>query len=120
MEHAVSDALIDRIDEFLGRPATDPHGDPIPSADGEMRVRVDRAVPLSTVAAGTRVRIVRVVDQGAEFLRFLSDTGVTLQKEGIVRDNSPEAGIVTTVFEGRPVALGHPAAKQLLVETLLP
>ena len=52
MEHAVSDMLIDRIDEYLGRPATDPHGDPIPSADGEMRVRVDRAVPLSTVAAG--------------------------------------------------------------------
>ena len=120
MEHAVSDSLIDRIDEYLGRPATDPHGDPIPSADGEMRVRVDRAVPLSSVAAGTRIRIVRVVDQGAEFLRFLSDTGVTLQKEGIVRDNSPEAGIVTTVFEGRPVSLGHPAAKQLLVETLLP
>lgn len=118
MEHAVSDALIDRIDEFLGRPASDPHGDPIPSADGELREQTDRAVPLSTVAAGTRIRIVRVVDQGAEFLRFLSDAGVTLKSEGTVRENSVEAGIVTTLIAGQPVALGHPAAKHLLVEPI--
>jgi DtxR family transcriptional regulator, Mn-dependent transcriptional regulator len=37
MEHAVSDFLVDRIDDYLGRPASDPHGDPIPSADGTMR-----------------------------------------------------------------------------------
>src|SRR5262249_47050882 len=47
MEHAVSDVLIDRIDEFLGKPETDPHGDPIPSADGLMRGRGSTAVPLS-------------------------------------------------------------------------
>lgn len=118
MEHAVSDALIDRIDDFLGRPSTDPHGDPIPSAEGEMRVRVDRAVPLSDVTAGARIRIVRVVDQGGDFLRFLSEAGVAIQMEGTVRDNRPEAGIVTTEFAGKPVALGHPVARQLLVEVL--
>ena len=118
MEHAVSDALIDRIDEFLGRPTSDPHGDPIPSADGELREQTDRAIPLSTVAAGTRIRIVRVVDQGAEFLRFLSDAGVTLKSEGTVRENSAEAGIVTTLIAGQSVALGLPAAKHLLVEPI--
>ena len=119
MEHAVSDALIDRIDEFLGRPTSDPHGDPIPSADGELREQTDRAIPLSTVAAGTRIRIVRVVDQGAEFLRFLSDAGVTLKSEGTVRENSAEAGIVTTLIAGQPVALGLHAAKHLLVEPIV-
>ncbi|MBS0204634.1 MAG: metal-dependent transcriptional regulator [Planctomycetes bacterium] len=118
MEHAVSDRLIDRIDEYLQRPKVDPHGDPIPTADGKMRVNGEHAVPLSTVAAGTRVRIVRVVDQGGEFLRFLSDSGVTLQKQGVVRHNSSEAGIVTTEFEGQPISLGHPAAGQILVEPL--
>lgn len=116
MEHAVSDRLIDRIDEYLQRPSTDPHGDPIPSAEGEMRFDDQHAVPLSTIPPGTRVRIVRVVDQGAEFLRFLSEAGVTLQKEGLVSHNSAEAGIVTTVFDGRPISLGHPAAGQILVE----
>src|SRR6476620_6132179 len=37
LEHAVSDRLIDRIDEMLGRPAFDPHGDPIPDAEGALR-----------------------------------------------------------------------------------
>ena len=118
MEHAVSDRLIDRIDEYLQRPTTDPHGDPIPSAEGEMRVNGAHAVPLSTVPAGTRIRIVRVVDQEGEFLRFLSDAGVTLQKEGVVRHNSAEAGIVTTEFNGHAISLGHPAAGQILVESL--
>ena len=45
MEHAVSDILIERIDEFLGRPETDPHGDPIPSADGYMRGQRARRLP---------------------------------------------------------------------------
>lgn len=118
MEHAVSDRLIDRIDDYLQRPCTDPHGDPIPNADGEMRVKEDHAIRLSSVAAGAPVRVVRVVDQGGEFLRFLSDNGVTLQKEGFVRHNSPEAGIVTVDFDGHSFSLGHPAAGQILVEIL--
>lgn len=118
MEHAVSDRLIDRIDEYLQRPCTDPHGDPIPSAEGVMRVKEDHTVPLSAVKAGTSIRVVRVVDQGGEFLRFLSDNGVTLQKEGLVRHNSSEAGIVTVDFDGQSISLGHPAAGQILVEFL--
>lgn len=117
MEHAVSDRLIERIDEFLQRPSIDPHGDPIPSAEGVMRVKEDRAVPLSSVSAGTPIRIVRVVDQGVDFLRFLSENGVTLQKEGLVRHNSSEAGIVTVDIDGKPLSLGHPAAGQILVES---
>lgn len=120
MEHAVSDRLIDRIDEFLNHPTIDPHGDPIPNAEGEMRVTEQTAVPLSSVPEGTRIRVVRVVDQGNDFLRFLTDAGVTLQKEGLVRHNSPEAGIVTTVIDGEPFSLGHPAARQILVESLPP
>src|SRR5690606_8887189 len=47
MEHAVSDRLVDRIDEFLGEPSYDPHGDPIPGVDGELRGRMHLAAPLS-------------------------------------------------------------------------
>src|SRR5262245_59254358 len=60
MEHAVSDMLIDRIDEYLQHPATDPHGDPIPSADGLMRGAESTTVPLSTCPSKSRVRIARV------------------------------------------------------------
>src|SRR6185312_1500596 len=70
MEHAVSDSLIDRIDDYLGRPATDPHGDPIPKADGTMAAAADR--PLDECSAGDRFHIARVVDQSPDFLRHLS------------------------------------------------
>src|ERR1700754_4535357 len=52
MEHAVSDALVDRIDAFLGHPTTDPHGDPIPRADGTVAAADDR--PLAECSVGGR------------------------------------------------------------------
>lgn len=118
MEHAVSDNLVDRIDEYLGHPVSDPHGDPIPSADGAMRGNPELAVPLDTIKTGSHIRIVRVTDQGSDFLRFLRDSGFALQKECQVVYNSPEAGVVTTEIDGRQVILGHPAARQLLVELI--
>ena len=118
MEHAVSDQLVDRIDEFLGRPVVDPHGDPIPSADGAMRGNPERAITLASVPSGAKIRIVRVVDQDGDFLRFLKDSGFAIQKECQVVSNSPAAGIVTTEIDGRQITLGLPAAQQLLVELI--
>src|SRR5262245_52185128 len=54
MEHAVSDLLIDRIDAFLGYPASDPHGDPIPKADGTVAGSSGRG--LSQLPAGSHFR----------------------------------------------------------------
>ena len=118
MEHAVSDHLVDRMDEFLGRPVVDPHGDTIPSADGAMRGHSVQAVPLATVPSGLKIRVVRVTDQEGDFLRFLRESGFSLHKECQVVYNRPEAGIVTTEIDGRQVTLGHPAANQILVELI--
>ena len=69
LEHAVSERLIDRMDEMLGRPAVDPHGDPIPDPDGTVnRIRYDT---LLTCPLHTAVRVQRVSDQDPEFLRFV-------------------------------------------------
>lgn len=115
MEHAVSDILIDRIDEFLGHPECDPHGDPIPTADGEMRSDTADTVSLAQCPAGTRIRIVRVTNQGADFLRFLSDSGLEIGTVGQVTANSPEAGLVTTELEQGAVSMAHSAAEALMV-----
>src|SRR6187431_537879 len=69
LEHAVSDRLIDRIDEMLGRPAVDPHGDPIPDPEGVLERR-----PLDSLLScplREPVTISRVTDQDPEFLRFI-------------------------------------------------
>src|SRR5947207_6504435 len=69
LEHAVSDRLIERIDDMLGRPAVDPHGDPIPDPEGVLERR-----PLDSLLScplGEPVTISRVTDQDPEFLRFI-------------------------------------------------
>lgn len=74
LEHAMSDRLLDAIDEELGRPARDPHGDPIPAADGTL-VLPD-AVVLAEAASGGRV--VRISDRDPLLLRHLAAEGIVL------------------------------------------
>ena len=82
MEHAVSDFLVDRIDAFLGHPATDPHGDPIPTADGSLCTPGGQS--LVECASGAQFRLARVLDQSPEFLRYLTDAGLGLGTSGQV------------------------------------
>src|SRR5215475_3585572 len=67
LEHVVSDRLIERIDEMLGRPEVDPHGDPIPNSEGT--VKQQEAQSLMTCPLNTPVTVTRVVDQDRLFLR---------------------------------------------------
>jgi len=116
MEHVVSDFLLQRIDHYLGYPQFDPHGDPIPGADGVLPPLA--AQPLSDCALGHRFRLVRVLDQSPDFLRFLSRCGLSLDAEGRVVDNLPEARTVTVAVGGQQFALGHEAATSLLVTVI--
>jgi len=116
MEHAVSDFLIDRMDDYLGRPARDPHGDPIPTPDGQFRTPSGSVMQLSDLSVGNRFRLVRVTNQGSEFLRYLSDAGLEIGTMGVILENSPEAGVVTTQLDDRSVSISRSAADALLVE----
>ena len=69
----MSDALVDRIDAYLGHPTTDPHGDPIPQADGTIAAAADRS--LAECAPGERFRVARVIDQSPEFLALSVASG---------------------------------------------
>lgn len=73
LEHAVSDRLISAIDAKLGFPQRDPHGDPIPSADGA--ASVPPAITLDLASAGRYV-ITRISDADAERLRGFAEQGV--------------------------------------------
>ena len=113
MEHAVSDLLVDRIDKFLGRPATDPHGDPIPRADGTVAGESGRR--LSQLAAGQKFRVVRVLEQTPEFLRYLTETGLTLDASGVVAASRAESGTITVEIRGQTTTLSREVADRLLV-----
>ncbi len=77
LEHAVSDELAARIEAFLDFPQFDPHGDPIPAADGTLPSRDAQSVSLATLTAGDHATVERVLDQDPELLRHLTRVGLT-------------------------------------------
>lgn len=76
LEHAASDLMIDRIDELLGHPDADPHGDPIPRADGSLPTQA--AITLVDLPDGVPARIVRVNDVEPTLLHRLEHHGAGL------------------------------------------
>ncbi len=118
LEHSVSEFLIDRIDEFLGHPATDPHGSPIPTADGEMRRDLTDTVPLATCNVGETVQFVRVVNQEPDFLRYLSESGFQLGANGRIVEINEDAGVVRADINGQQFSVGLNAAQTIRVRPL--
>jgi len=114
LEHAVTDRLIERIDEMLGRPETDPHGDPIPNAEGI--VKAQNAQTLLSCPLDTTVTVTRVIDQDREFLRFIEQhhlkPGEAIQVEA--RDAAADSVRVRGKNEQR-ITIGTRAASKLLV-----
>jgi DtxR family Mn-dependent transcriptional regulator len=113
MEHAVSDLLIDKIDAYLGYPASDPHGDPIPKADGTITRTPSKR--LSDLGLNERFRIDRVMDQAPEFLRYLTETGLSLGAEGTVVGGSTEGDVITVEVGAKQTTLSRSSAERLLV-----
>lgn len=115
LEHAISDAVLDRIDAVLGHPSTDPHGDPIPTRHGKLASQV--CATLATCLVGRPLRIVRVTEQSATFLQFAEQNGLLPGTRLRVAARNLAAGIVTVEKSGaRPLALSLPAAGHILVE----
>ena len=114
LEHAVSDRLIDRIDEILGRPAVDPHGDPIPGPEGT----VDQPdyQSLLTCPLQTPVMVGRITDQDAGFLRFVEDHDLKPGQMVEVEARDPLADSVQVKGRGRRITIGARAASKLLVQ----
>ena len=95
LEHAVSDRLLNRIDEHLGYPRRDPHGDPIPTADG--RVCVLSLMPLHDIPLHRRMRIARFSDSDAPALRSLESKGMGLDAVVVVSERMDTQGMTIIV-----------------------
>ncbi|OQX29816.1 MAG: hypothetical protein B0D92_01540 [Spirochaeta sp. LUC14_002_19_P3] len=92
LEHVVSDKLIQRINDMLGNPASDPHGAPIPDASGAVAKMA--AVSLSDCPPGL-YRVVQVEDNTPEFLGWLSEHGLVPGAQFRIQKIDPPAGILT-------------------------
>lgn len=115
MEHAVSDRLIDRIDEMLGRPAVDPHGDPIPDPEGV--IQAPDTFSLLMCPLGQTLVVSRITDQDADFLRFIEQSDLKPGQHITIESRDTAADrVIVRVAGDRSIALGTRAASKLLVE----
>jgi DtxR family Mn-dependent transcriptional regulator len=115
LEHAVSDRLIERIDEMLGHPAVDPHGDPIPTVGGELARAQHEA--LAELEVGGTGRVSRIVDQERGFLRLVERLGLRpgTKVKVVSRDGDADT-LEIQVGRGAKARLGFRAAAKILIE----
>ncbi len=93
MEHVSSKKLIDKLDEFLGFPRFDPHGDPIPDSHG--KIENTKQIPLASLPINRSVTVIHVSDQSGEILELLDEKNISIGSRVVVKkkfdfDNSLE------------------------------
>ena len=117
LEHVISDTLENRIAELLGHPDFDPHGDPIPSQDGN--IPQTHYIPLSELPIGQTAQIKRVRLEESKLLRHLSELGMDLESRLTLIDKSPFDGPLHIQLETEPEtpqqAIGKWVAEQVFV-----
>ncbi len=116
LEHAASDALIERMAAALGHPTQDPHGAPIPTAEGVVDERSHRT--LADLNAGERARMVRVSDRDGSLLRYLAEIALQPGVEVELVARAPFDGPLTLRIGDKQLMVGPSLAGQVLVETL--
>jgi DtxR family Mn-dependent transcriptional regulator len=99
LEHIHSEKLINKLDEFLDYPAFDPHGDPIPKANGEILL-MDRIV-LSELKPGQKAMVVAVRDTSIVFLQYLKKLGINIGTPIKVIETVPFDGSMVVAIEGQ-------------------
>ena len=114
LEHVVSERLIERIDEMLGHPTHDPHGDPIPNPEGAIAHR--ELDSLLTCPLGAPLKVTRIADQDPAFLRFIEENNLKPGEPLEVEAREPAADAVRLRGKNRSLTIGTRAASKLLVE----
>ncbi len=113
LEHIDSPELIRRLDEFLGYPKFDPHGDPIPDEDGAIEFR--NTLLLTELLPGARGVLVRVRRSDADFLQYLDRLGLPLGAHIALVERLPYDDSLVLEVGTRQVVLGGSIAENLFL-----
>jgi DtxR family Mn-dependent transcriptional regulator len=112
LEHAMSDELVERMAAALGHPSCDPHGDPIPAADGSISDL--EGIPLPAMTAGDECVLSRVSEADPARLRYLGSLGIRPGLRFTVVECAPFDGPVTIQTSFGTRVIGHALATGLL------
>lgn len=117
LEHIESDPLVNKLDEYLGFPKTDPHGDPIPNKDG---ILPELAYShLSDIKATKTCKLMGVAQDSAVFLQLLTKLNLNLgAKLDIKEINEFDRSIFVSINDAAPIFISHEVAKNILVKIL--
>ncbi|HRH39004.1 MAG TPA: metal-dependent transcriptional regulator, partial [Flavobacteriales bacterium] len=116
MEHVASEKLVNKLDDYLGRPAFDPHGDPIPDRNGRINTR--RTKRIDTCAPGTSVRIAAVTSTTDALLRLLASKGLRIGTSlKLMAVHEYDGSIDVKLSTGRAFGVSKDVCKHLQVET---
>jgi DtxR family transcriptional regulator, Mn-dependent transcriptional regulator len=117
LEHVVSDRFVEAVAERLGNPTFDPHGDPIPTAEGTIARR--DLQPLAILPLSTPARVARLISTDNDMLQHTLDKGFKLEATVEVRARDPFEGPLTVRLpDGKTIVLGHSVAQKILVEVI--
>ncbi len=113
LEHIQSPRLINKLEEFLGFPKADPHGDPIPDQQGRIKPQV--LVSLDQVESGKRATIASVKDTDADLLKYLEKIGAKPGKKIQVVSREPYDKSIEVIIEKKKIFLSLEVSKNILM-----
>ncbi len=117
LEHIKSDLLIERMDQFLGLPKFDPHGDPIPTASGKFTIR--QQVPMNKASQGQRLVVLGVQEHSKAFLRYLDNLSIHIGTQLVIQEkNSFDQSMKVLIDDKHSQLLGEHICKKLLVNEI--
>ncbi|WP_298395603.1 metal-dependent transcriptional regulator [Flavobacterium sp.] len=114
LEHIKSESLINKLDAFLDFPDFDPHGDPIPNADGEIK-KVNKLL-LSDASLTTEYKCVGVKDSSSEFLQYLDKQNISLGSKIIILEKESFDDTLHVEIDSRIMTLSNKIANNLYVK----
>ncbi|MBI3193763.1 MAG: metal-dependent transcriptional regulator [Ignavibacteriae bacterium] len=114
LEHVTSDELENRLDKALGFPKVDPHGDPIPTAEGELNEI--SFTSLSDCNINTEGIIVRVSDDSPEVLQLLTKLGLGLNTKLLITQKVKYDGSVIIKMKNREIPLSPVMARSIFIQ----
>lgn len=117
LEHIQSTDLVSRLDNFLGFPKFDPHGDPIPDEKGNIHYASDKT--LAEISMDKKVVVVGVKNTEPSFLKVLDNLKISLGTEFTVKDKITfDQSILVSLKSKKLVSLSAPIASNLLVKII--
>lgn len=115
LEHVHDTELADRLDKFLGYPEVDPHGDPIPKANGKI-ARVSKTL-LSEIEPGKNCVVTAVKNTSSEFLQYLHKLEIGIGTRIKVEEKIPfDESVIIQVNKGKKTTISQKFSQSILVE----